>query len=137
METKKPIEKKLNDFINKAQDEGITDKQDIKGIKGNKSNKDTQLNKGTKSIKDIKGTQENKGIKEIKGIKGRPLIHNREGAGRGLAEGLTRRTVILKDEHFDKLKDIAYWERITIKDLLAEALEDYLKTKKIKSKDKR
>lgn len=123
METKKPIiAKKLNDFINKAQDESITDKQDIKGIKGNKS---------------IKGTQENRGMKEIKGLKGRPLIHNREGAGKGLPEGVTRRTVILKDEHFDKLKEIAYWERTTIKDLLDEALEDYLKTKKIKSKDKR
>lgn len=52
---------------------------------------------------------------------------------RGLQDGWTRATFILKKDHLDKVKALAYWDRKTIKEVMAEALEIYLKGKKIKS----
>ena len=51
---------------------------------------------------------------------------------RGLNDGWTRATFILKKNHLEQLKALAYWERRTIKEVMDEALEGYLKGKKIK-----
>lgn len=51
---------------------------------------------------------------------------------RGLQDGWTRATFILKKNHLEKLKALAYWERRTIKEVIDEALGNYLKGKKIK-----
>lgn len=45
---------------------------------------------------------------------------------KGLPEGWTRVTFILKQQHIEKLKSISYWERTTIKELVDEALSKYL-----------
>lgn len=52
---------------------------------------------------------------------------------RGLRDGWTRGTFILKKNHLEKIKALAYWERKTIKEVMNEALESYLKGRKIKS----
>jgi len=49
----------------------------------------------------------------------------------GLQDGWTRATFILRKNHLEKLKALAYWERKTIKEVMDEALEDYLKGKRI------
>ena len=49
----------------------------------------------------------------------------------GLQDGWTRATFILKKNHLEKLKALAYWERRTIKEVIDEALEGYLKEKRI------
>jgi hypothetical protein len=49
----------------------------------------------------------------------------------GLHDGWTRATFILKKHHLEKIKELAYWERKTIKEVLDEALESYLKEKRI------
>jgi hypothetical protein len=48
---------------------------------------------------------------------------------RGLQDGWTRATFILKKDHLEKLKALAYWERKTIKEVVDEALGSYLKGK--------
>ncbi len=45
----------------------------------------------------------------------------------GLPEGWTRQTFIVRDEHHDRLKHMAYWDRRRIKDLVEEALSAYIK----------
>src|ERR1700733_5658244 len=50
----------------------------------------------------------------------------------GLREGWTRVTFILREEHVEKLKSLAYWERATIKDIMDEALSMYLENTKKK-----
>jgi len=52
---------------------------------------------------------------------------------RGLQDGWTRATFILKKNHLDKLKALAYWERKTIKEVMDEALGAYLEGRRIKS----
>ena len=52
---------------------------------------------------------------------------------RGLHDGWTRATFILREHHLEKIKELAYWERKTIKEILDEALGAYLEGKKIKS----
>jgi hypothetical protein len=47
----------------------------------------------------------------------------------GLQDGWTRATFILRKRHLDELKALAYWERKTIKEIIDEALDSYLRTK--------
>ena len=51
----------------------------------------------------------------------------------GLHDGWTRATFILRKNHLEKLKALAYWERKTIKDVMDEMLGSHLKGKEIKS----
>ena len=51
---------------------------------------------------------------------------------RGLKNGWTRDTFILRKEYLEKIRALAYWERISIKDVIDEALGNYLKRKRIK-----
>ena len=55
---------------------------------------------------------------------------------RGLHDGWTRATFILRMNHLEKLKALAYWERKTIKKVVDEALGSYLKGKKISNLEK-
>jgi hypothetical protein len=52
----------------------------------------------------------------------------------GLREGWTRATFILREDYLGKIKALAYWKRKNIKEVMDEALEEYLKGKKIKSR---
>ena len=52
----------------------------------------------------------------------------------GLREGWTRATFILREDYLEKIKSLAYWKRRNIKEVMDEALEGYLKGKKIKSR---
>lgn len=52
---------------------------------------------------------------------------------RGLQDGWTRGTFILRKDYLEKLKELAYWKRKTIKEVMDEALGDYLKGKKLDS----
>ena len=45
----------------------------------------------------------------------------------GLQDGWTRATFILRERHLKELRALAYWERKTIKEVIDEALNSYLK----------
>jgi len=60
--------------------------------------------------------------------------HSKLSLKKGLTDGYTRHTFILKDEFIEKIKDYAYWERLEIKDVINNILEDYFKNKKVKSR---
>jgi hypothetical protein len=51
---------------------------------------------------------------------------------KGLKAGWTRGTFILRKDHLDKIKSLAYWERKQVKEVMDEVLEDYLSGKRIK-----
>ena len=53
---------------------------------------------------------------------------------RGLQDGWTRATFILRERHLEELKALAYWERKTIKEVVDEALGSYLKRKRVAKK---
>ena len=50
----------------------------------------------------------------------------------GLKDGWTRATFILKKDRLEKIKLLAYWERKQVKEVMEEALGDYLSRKRIK-----
>lgn len=52
---------------------------------------------------------------------------------RGLPAGWTRATFIMREDHLEKLKALAYWDRKQIKELVDEAIGRYLENKKVKS----
>ncbi len=51
---------------------------------------------------------------------------------KGLQDGWTRYTFILRIDYLEKIKALAYWERKKVKDVVDEALGSYLKGKKIR-----
>jgi len=51
---------------------------------------------------------------------------------KGLQDGWTRATFILRKEYLRKLKAVSYWDRKKMKEVIDEALGSYLKGKKIK-----
>lgn len=58
---------------------------------------------------------------------GRPVTQLKEitkTSQEGTKEGETRATFIVKEELLDKVKAIAYWDRILFKDVINSALED-------------
>jgi hypothetical protein len=44
----------------------------------------------------------------------------------GTKDKETRATFIVNEDQLEKLKSIAYWDRLLIKDVVAQALEEYL-----------
>jgi hypothetical protein len=51
---------------------------------------------------------------------------------RGLQDGWTRATFVLKKDYLSKLKAVSYWDRKKMKEVIDEALGAYLKGKKVK-----
>ena len=51
---------------------------------------------------------------------------------KGLQEGWTRATFVLRKDYLSKLKAVSYWDRKKMKEVIDEALGAYLKGKKIK-----
>ena len=62
---------------------------------------------------------------------------NKSTAQSGLREGLTRATFIIEETVNEKLKALAYWERLTLKEVIKDALAAYLQDKDIKPIPKR
>ena len=59
--------------------------------------------------------------------RGRPVTQTKEitkSSQEGTKENETRATFIINEELLDKLKAIAYWDRMKIKDVIASALEE-------------
>jgi hypothetical protein len=56
---------------------------------------------------------------------------------KGLRDGWTRATFILRRDYLERLKAFAYWERKKIKEVIDEALGLYLKGKKPRTKTNR
>lgn len=66
---------------------------------------------------------------EKKHGRGRPKTSTRvisKSSQEGTKEGDTRATFILKEELLDKLKAIAYWDRVMIKEVINTALSEYV-----------
>jgi hypothetical protein len=51
---------------------------------------------------------------------------------KGLQEGWTRATFVLRKDYLTRLKAVSYWDRKKIKEVIDEALGAYLKRKKVK-----
>lgn len=65
--------------------------------------------------------------------RGRPKVNVREitkTSQAGTKTGETRATFIMNEDQLEKVKAIAYWDRVSIKDVLSQALDDYLGKKK-------
>jgi len=51
----------------------------------------------------------------------------------GLREGETRATFIVREELLEKLRAVTFWERTTIRDVMAEMMSDYLNAYEVKA----
>lgn len=79
---------------------------------------------------DEEGVPGKPGINEIQRKPKNPRAAKRSSpAYRGLKHGWGRHTLIIRETFFHKIKDVAYWERKDLKEVVDEALEAYLKDK--------
>ena len=51
---------------------------------------------------------------------------------KGLQEGWTRATFVLRKDYLSKLKAVSYWDRKKMKEVIDEALGDYLREKRMR-----
>lgn len=79
------------------------------------------------SIKDSVATVQQTDVANMHSAAVSPSKSSQEG----LSNGWTRATFIVQEEHLEKLKALAYWERVTIKEVVADALSLYLQNKVI------
>lgn len=56
---------------------------------------------------------------------------------KGLPSGWTRATFIVEQSLNEKLKAIAYWDRLTVKEVMHEALTQYMQDRNVKPIPKR
>jgi len=81
--------------------------------------------------KPIKKANSKQSLQSNKSIHSKHSIQNVHSTiKKGLKEGWTRATLIIKDEHLEKIKEVAYWDRKKIKEIVDEALTSYFKNKK-------
>ena len=67
--------------------------------------------------------------------RGRPVTQTKEitkSSQEGTKENETRATFIINEELLDKLKAIAYWDRLLVKDVINTAIQEYVDKKKPK-----
>lgn len=77
-----------------------------------------------------KGSQQDQGEKPKRG---RPRTNFKtvtRSSQLGTKPDETRATFIVNEEQLDCIKAMAYWERISIKDVLSQAIDAYLKAQK-------
>lgn len=69
--------------------------------------------------------------------RGRPITQTKEitkSSQEGTKENETRATFIVNEELLDKIKAIAYWDRVLVKDVLNTALQEYVDKKNPKAR---
>jgi hypothetical protein len=91
---------------------------------------DTKDRIGSDPLSWIRDTREETGESKQEGRSTQRVIT--KSSQEGLREGWTRATFIVREEHLEKLKALAYWERKQLKELVDEVLSSYLKHKKVK-----
>ncbi len=72
---------------------------------------------------------EQKEIVSSKRNRGRPKTVYKEitkSSQEGTKEGETRATFIVKESKLEKLKSLAYWERMQIKEVINDVIEQYI-----------
>ncbi len=78
-----------------------------------------------------KGQEPAKPTTKEKKKRGRPKDHSKRVPEKSSQEGTkndeTRATFIVKEEMLAQLKNIAYWDRALIKEVVNEALSDFIK----------
>ena len=66
---------------------------------------------------------------------GRPKTNTRvitSANQEGLKEGWTRKTFIVRENWIERIKDLAYWDRLQHKEALDQIMEEYFKQHKVK-----
>ena len=105
----------------------------LNSLLGEKPTKKKELTKET--AKEFLDELSKEVSKDAKAKRGRPVTQFKEttkSSQEGTKENETRATFIVNEDLLDKLKAIAYWDRVLVKDVLNIALQEYVDKKKPK-----
>jgi len=113
------------------------------------SNNDLQDNNSLHSKHGLHGIQGNLGKQDLldnSSLQSKPELQSKKSkqsntvkksTHKGLDDGWTRATFIMSETYLDKIKDYAYWERLQIKEVLNEALDNFFEDKKVRKRPSR
>ena len=133
-----------NPLLHDIQDN--TGKQSLQDNTSKQSNNDLQDNNSLHSKHSLHGIQGNISKQELhdnKDIHSKPDLQSnrskqnntvKKSTHKGLDDGWTRATFIMSETYLDKIKDYAYWERLQIKEVLNEALDNFFEDKKVRKR---
>ncbi len=99
-----------------------------KKIRLGDSNLDDELSFIRDSREDAKKEEKEKKENQLKTSK-----KEKDSKTKGLKEGFTRKTFVIKEEFLEKIEMFAYWERLTVTEVVNLILEEFFRNKKIKS----
>jgi hypothetical protein len=114
-------------------------KQELQSVHSKQNLQDNISNTGKKDLQNIQDLSSPQGITNKLNIKMQE-VHNeaipQRPAKKGLSEGWTRATFIIKEDQLKEIKDYAYWERLQIKDVLEEIIDSFFEKKGNRAKGK-
>jgi hypothetical protein len=128
--------KQSNSELQSKQDnQGLQSKQELPGIQ---SLHDKQSNNDLQSKQSKQGLQNKRSKQSKQSLQSKQSNTAKVTSSNGLSEGWIRATFIMREDNLEKVKDFAYWERLQIKEVIDEALENYFEDKKVRKRpDKR
>lgn len=68
----------------------------------------------------------NNPLKELVNPQGGSADKKVDTVRRGLEDNYSRATLIVREDYLNQLKDVAYTDRITIKDLMEKVMKEYI-----------
>ncbi len=136
----KPLLHDKQDNISKQSLQDNIGKQSKQDLQGNNSKQSKH------SLHSIQGNTGKQGLQDNISILSKPDLHSnkskqdntsKQSTRKGLDDGWTRATFIMRETYLDKVKDYAYWERLQIKEVLDEALVNFFEDKKVRKRPSR
>ncbi len=157
-----PITMKSDQQEAEEEKEGLQSLQSTQGKQSNSELQSKQDNQGLQSKQELPGKQSlhdkqsnndlqskqsklsKQGLQNKRSKQSKQSLHSKQSntgkvtSSNGLSEGWIRATFIMREDNLEKVKDFAYWERLQIKEVIDEALENYFEDKKVRKRpDKR
>ena len=128
----------IQDTRDASNPENASKRSKLKSKSSKQSNLESNMGKSSKQEEPVSNPS-NQGTSELPEVQQFSSVHSVLKAAepntsqRGLPDGWTRATFIMRQSHLDKIKSLAYWDRKEIKEVIDEALAAYLSGKNVKS----
>lgn len=121
-------------LLSKQDNQSLQSKQELPGkqsLQDKQSNTDLQSLHSKPSIQSKQSLQSKRSKQKLQSKQSNT---GKATSSNGLSDGWIRATFIMREDNLEKVKDFAYWERLQIKEVIDEALENYFEDKKVRKR---
>ncbi len=138
-ETEEEIEglQSLQGTQGKPDNTGLLSKQDNQDLQSKQELPGKQSLQDKQSNNDLQSLQSKQSKRSKQSLQSKQSNTDKVTSSNGLSDGWIRATFIMREDSLEKIKDFAYWERLQIKEVIDEALENYFEDKKVRKRPKK